>query len=163
MADYLFFKLYNITVMKRVFQLSFLFVCIACLSFVEKKSNENRVMVYGIVYTTQCNSNSYFAYEYKLVEDREVAQAKTDMENYFEQTYPNRKFRIGTSSFDYGPSATNVCIYTWEKKEYNGCTYTVMAFQFGKTETEAYERAVKNKNTWGGENARMRIVEQKYW
>lgn len=149
--------------MKKAFQFLFVLACLACLSFVGKKKTANQVIVYGIVYTTVCNSDSYYSHTYKLVDASRVWEAKREMEQYLADEYPGKKFRVSSSDYDCGPECNNMCIYSYYKKSYSGCSYSVVGFAFSRSQEAAYDKALKNTSLWSDGSGKMRVVEQKYW
>ena len=67
-------------------------------SFVLKpKATPSQVMVYGIVYTNQCNSEAYEYFTYKTVAESDYQQAQRNMESLLRDEYPNAK-RIKVSA-----------------------------------------------------------------
>ncbi len=133
-------------------------------SFVLKpKATPSQVMVYGIVYTNQCNSEAYEYFTYKTVAESDYQQAQRNMESLLRDEYPNAKrIKVSSSRYDYGNSATNMCVIKWKSKN-NNCTYEFASVSFGKTEAEALNKAIDKKNMWAGQNASYVIISQKYW
>jgi hypothetical protein len=141
-----------------------LILLITMSSFITKKqSATDQVMIYGIVYTNQCNSEAYEYYTYKVVGESSYHQEERNMESKLRNDYPNAKrIKVGSSRFDYGKSATNMCIIKWQVKG-NNCTYHFAAAYFGKSESDALNNAISKKNTWAGQNASYSILIEKYW
>lgn len=147
--------------MKKTINYSFLIiVLLISTSFALKRNAEGQVMVYGIVTTTQCSSDGYYTYKYKIVDADDEYSAKTALKNDLENQYPSGKVRVSSSKYDFGASASNVCILKWQKKN-NGCGYNVLIFSFGKTEDDAYNRAETKKKTWADAGASSSVVEQR--
>ena len=67
-----------------------------------------------------------------------------------------------SSKFDFGTSATNMCVIKWGKVN-NNCGYDVVSVHFGTTEADALNRAIKHKNLWAGNNVSYSIMTQTYW
>jgi hypothetical protein len=133
-------------------------------SFIIKpRTTTNQVMVFGIVYTNQCNSEAYEFFSSKLVDEGNYYQEQKDLETNLKREYPNAKrIRTGSSKFDFGSSATNMCVIKWKGGNSN-CSYDVVSVHFGTTEADALNRAIKHKNMWGGTNVSYSIMTQKYW
>lgn len=126
-------------------------------------SNSNRVMLYGIVYQERCNSEAYQLYEYVLADEENYNQKQRELKVYLENKYPDAKrIRVSSSIFDYGSSAKGMCIIKWQIVGKN-CSYENATAYFGKSESHAQERAITEKNRWGGVNARYSILETKGW
>jgi hypothetical protein len=133
------------------------------LSF-RPKENIAQVMIYGIVYTTACNSyETYQHYRYKLVPESSYNAERNVMRKELESRYPNAKrIRVESSRYDYGSAATNMCIIKWTNTK-NNCQYDVLSVHFGKTEQEALNKATSHKSEWADRGAPSSIVIQKYW
>lgn len=149
---------------KRNLLLTLTVLVLTMSSFIVKpKSVSNQVMVYGIVYTNQCNSEAFEYYTYKVVEESNYQQEQRNVESELRNDYPNAKrIKVSSSRYDYGSSATNMCIIKWQVKGYN-CTYQYAAAYFGKSESDALNNAISKKNTWAGQNASYSILIEKYW
>lgn len=148
---------------KRNLLLALIALVITMSSFIIPKSTTTQVMVYGIVYTNQCNSEAYEYYTYKVVNESNYQQEQRNMESELKSDYPNAKrIKVSSSRYDYGASATNMCIIKWQVNN-NNCSYQYAAAYFGKTESEALNNAINKKNTWAGQNANYSILTQKYW
>lgn len=149
---------------KRNLLLVFIVLVITMSSFIMKpQSTIGQVMVYGIVYSNQCNSEAFEYYTYKVVGESNYQQEQRNMESELRDDYPNAKrIKVSSSRYDYGSSATNMCIIKWQTKS-NNCSYEFASVSFGKTESEALNNAINKKNTWGGQNANYSILTQKYW
>lgn len=135
------------------------------LSALKPKTKEldKQVMIYGIVYVQECNSESVKTYTYKFVSAINYISERQALEKSLRKLHPNAKrIQMSSSKFQYGDKASNVCILGWTKKE-NNCTYSVVNMSFGETQAEALENAIKNKNIWAGSKADYEIKEQKFW
>lgn len=140
-------------------------ILITMSSFVLKNNSKavNKVMVYGLVYTNKCNTEAYEYFSYKVVDASNYYQEEKALEAELKNEYPNaKKIRVGSSKFDFGTSATNMCVIKWGK-ENNNCGYDVVSVHFGTTEADALNRAIKHKNMWAGSNASYSIMTQIYW
>ena len=132
-------------------------------SFIAKQKT-NQVMIYGIAYTTACKSNeTYQNYRYKLVPESNYSNAMELMKKELIDQFPNAtRIKVGSSKFDYGNSATNMCIIRWTNTN-NNCQYFVLSVHFGKTEQEALDKAISHKKEWANKDAPYNIQDQKYW
>ncbi len=150
---------------KSIFLTIVITTSIICMSFTKelKIATSNQIMLYGIAYTKQCNSEVYRTYTTKLIDADDYYEEKEKMESYLENGYPNSsRVKVSSSKFDFGTSATNMCIIKWTKKN-NDCYYDVLYVAFGTSQQDAYSRAEKQKNSYGGVNANYMILDQKYW
>ena len=137
---------------------------IMSLALSPKKNVDNQVMIYGIVYMQECNSESYQYFTNELVDASNYYVKQKEMETRLRKSHPNaKKIRVGSSKNDYGTSATNMCVIQWEKEASNFCYYKVVAVAFGKSQSEASNNAIEKKDTWGGKNTNYSILESKYW
>lgn len=133
-------------------------------AFGTKEKTENRVLIYGIVYTQECNSESYQYFSHELVDAGNYPEKQKELESRLWKAYPNaKKIKMGSSKYDYGGSATNMCVIQWEKEGRKGCFFKVISISFGKSQTEADNKAIEKKNTWAGIHTSHSIIEQKYW
>jgi hypothetical protein len=122
--------------------------------------NPSRVVVYGVVYVKTCNSEVPTYYRYKIVNASDLQAERADLKSRLENDYPTAlRIRMGSSSFDFGTSARAMLVYNFSKT-LNNCSYKVLMIQFGSDSADAYQRAVKNKNTWGGQSASMSTMER---
>jgi hypothetical protein len=140
-------------------------ISIFCFSFIvkTKNTNSNQIMLYGIAYGKQCNSEAYMYYTYRLIDADDSYSEKENMQSDLEDWYPNAtKIKVSTSKFDYGQSASNMCIIKWTNKSAN-CYYDVIYVAFGANQQDAYNRAEKQKNSYGGYDVSYQILDQKYW
>jgi hypothetical protein len=131
---------------------------------VKNNSNQsNQVMLYGVVYTTKCNTEASMTFVTKLVSANNYNADQDDFKKQLQTWYPNAsRIRVSSSKYDYGNSASNSCVISWTKNN-NNCSYKVISVCFGKTEQEALNKAIDLKNTWAGSNTNYNIEEQKYW
>jgi hypothetical protein len=137
---------------------------IVSFAFRTEMKADNKVMIYGIVYTKICNSEAFQYYSRELVDEKNYNDKQKELEISLWKSYPKaERIKMGSSANDYGYSATNMCIIQWEKEMSNNCFYKVIAFSFGRTQADAYNKAIEKKNTWAGENAKYTIHEQTYW
>lgn len=152
--------------MKKKFNLiaTALIVLLTMSSFVLKnKQASNKVVVYGLVYTNKCNTEAFEYFSHKLVNANNYYQEEKKLESELRSEYPNAKrIRVGSSRFDFGTSARNMCVIKWGKQN-NNCGYDVVSVHFGTTESDALNRAIKHKNLWAGSNASYSFVTQTYW
>lgn len=134
------------------------------LGFTPKTEKAGQVMIYGIVYTNACTSSeTYQHYTYNLVNPEIYSKEMDKMKLELQQKYPNAKrIKVGSSKFDLGSSATNMCIIKWTNNN-NKCSYDVLWIQFGITEQDALDRAIKHKKEWADSKANHSVLEQKYW
>ncbi|PRZ23309.1 hypothetical protein [Flavobacterium granuli] len=149
---------------KRNLLLTAIVLVITMSSFIIKpKSITNQVIIYGLVYSNQCNSDAYEFFSSKLVDVNNYYQEQKDLEAYLKSEYPNAKrIKMGSSKYDFGATASNMCVIKWKGGTTN-CSYDVVSVHFGTTETDALNRAIKHKNMWGGSNVSYSIMTQKYW
>lgn len=151
---------------KSILYVAFSVLAIICMSSAkEAKITENtQVMLFGIAYTSKCNKQEvYLGHTYKLVSYDNLLVEKRNMQNQLESRYPNASWiNVSDSQSKYGLSARNMCIIKWYK-ENNNCTYGVVYFAFGQTHQEAVDKAIAQKNSWGGSNVSYDIIENKYW
>lgn len=146
--------------MKKIFFVGWLIACLVCGSLV---SSAQKVVVYGIVYNTVCNSQSYYFHTYNLVDINDVPAAKKQLEEILANEYPGKKNRVGSSNFDCGPNCNYACIYSYDKKKPNGCSITVLSFVFGKSWDSVFEKAQNNTNLWSDGQGKMRVVDKFSW
>lgn len=133
-------------------------------AFITNEKTENQVMIYGIVYTQECNNESYLYFTNELVDASNYYEKQNEMETRLWKSHPNaKKIRVGSSKNDYGTSATNMCVIQWEKEASNYCYYKVVAVAFGKSQSEASNNAINKKNTWAGKNTNYVVLESRYW
>lgn len=129
----------------------------------KRESSTAKVIVYGIVYVQECNFEAFGGMTYNIVEASSYKEAQRTMEASLKTQYPNAKrIRISSSRYDYGKSATNMCIIRWESKMYK-CSYEVVSIYFGKTEAEALNTAIEEKNAWAGKGVSYSIIKQVAW
>jgi hypothetical protein len=141
-----------------------LILLVTLSSFITKeKGLPSQVMVYGLVYSNQCNSEAYEFFSSKLVDVNNYYQEQKDLEAYLKSEYPNAKrIRMGSSKYDFGATASNMCVIKWKGGTTN-CSYDVVSVHFATTEAEALNKAIKHKNMWGGSTVSYSIMTQKYW
>ncbi|TDO99097.1 hypothetical protein [Flavobacterium sp. 245] len=148
---------------RSLYATTLLLLLITMSSFVLKNNANEQVMIYGLVYSNRCNTETYEFFSHKLVDASNYYQEEKDLETTLKSKYPNAKrIRVGSSKFDFGKSASNMCVIKWAK-ENNNCGYDVVSVHFGTTEADALNRAIKHKNLWAGSNASYTILMQKYW
>lgn len=147
---------------KLILSLSLAFALATIFAFKNKQSNH--VMIYGIAYTTACKSSeTYQNYRYKLVLESSYNTAMELMKKEIQNQFPNAtRIKVGSSKYDYGSSATNMCIIKWTNT-INNCQYPVLSVHFGKTEQEALDKAIEHKKEWADRDAAYSILVQKYW
>jgi hypothetical protein len=136
-----------------------------CMSFTKEPRNavSNQIMLYGVAYNKQCNSDAFRAYSTKKIDINDFIEEKVKMESYLENGYPNSsRIRVSSSKYDFGESATNMCIIKWTKKS-NDCYYSVLYVAFGTSHQDALNSAIKQKDSYGGQNAEYSIVTNEYW
>lgn len=128
------------------------------------KEKIDQVMIYGIAYTTACKlSETYQNYRYKLVPESNYTVAMELMKKELQNQFPTAtRIKVGSSKYDYGASATNMCIIRWTNTNKN-CQYFVLSVHFGKTEQEALDKAISHKKEWADKDAPYNIQDQKYW
>ena len=98
-------------------------------------------------------------YKYRIVDAKDEYTAKKELEKDLDDNYSTaERIKMGSSSYDFGPNASAMYVYEFSKTE-NNCTYSVLMIQFGKDTSDAYNRAVSTKNTWGGKDAQMDQLE----
>lgn len=120
-------------------------------------------MIYGVVYAKECNTEASIYYETKLVSTENLYQTKEAFKKQLESEYSNSsRVRVSDAHFDYGKTASHICVISWTKTV-NNCTYKVISAKFGTTEQSALDNAIKHKNTWAGSNTAYRIEKQLYW
>ena len=139
-----------------------LLIIFSAFSFRSKTDKDGLVMIYGVVYTTACKSSeTYQHYEYKVVSEAVYNAEATKMKLELQKTYPAAKrIKVSSSKFDFGNSATDMCILKWTNTN-NGCSYDVVWVQFGTSEQDAVDRAVKHKKEWADNKANYVVLVQK--
>jgi hypothetical protein len=151
---------------KLLFTLLFVFVFPLLKGQTQFKTSE-QMMLYGIAYKKCGNQReTYLFHMHKLVNIKEYTKKMRDkFEIQLKEMAPGAdRVRISTSKFDFGPSASNMCIIKWVNN-FKDCDQEVLYFAFDTTEEGAYNRAIKQKNIWA-ENVKktqFSIVESKYW
>lgn len=142
--------------------LSLIFALATTFAFKNKQSNQ--VMIYGIAYTTACKSSeTYQNYRHRLVPESNYNTAMELMKKEIQNQFPNAtRIKVGSSKYDYGSSASNMCIIKWVNTS-NNCQYSVLSVHFGKTEQEALDKANSHKKEWADRDATSSILVQKYW
>lgn len=139
-----------------------LFLCMAFCEM-EKKDSGKLVYVYGVVYMKGCNTKVYQYHFHKIVDEKDRFKAEKDLEQTLRTNYPAALDVIASSSSSkYWPSATNVCIIKW-KGGTTKCSYPVVLFCFGKSQSEAFTKAIALKKMWADKDADYSIVEQLNW
>lgn len=136
-----------------------------CMSFTKEPriAASSQIMLYGVAYTTQCNTEAYKTYTHQLIDPADYNKEKQIMEAQLNNWEPNAtRIRVSSSKYDFGESATNMCVVKWSKKS-NNCTYEVVYVAFGTSQQDALDRAIKQKNSYAGSDANYSILENKYW
>lgn len=129
-----------------------------------KKNTDNQVMIYGIVYTQECSNQSFQYFTNELVDADNYYEKQNEMEADLWKSHPKaKKIKMGSSKSEYGSSATNMCVIQWKKEGSSFCLYNVVTVSFGKSQSEALEKAIKTKNDWAGKETNYTILESKYW
>ena len=91
----------------------------------------------------------------QLPEDIIINQPQPIVKCYDTQDeYLDLLVNVNSNLYDY-------CVQWY--KENNNCTYGVVYFAFGQTHQEAVDKAIAQKNSWGGSNVSYDIIENKYW
>jgi hypothetical protein len=120
-------------------------------------------MLYGIVYEENCVIKAYKTFQCKLINESDAYAEKENLSSELNKKFPKATdLRVNTSKSDYGSSATNICVIKWQVKGYK-CNYEFAAAYFGKSESEALNKAIFEKNKFAGKNASYTILEQIYW
>jgi hypothetical protein len=135
------------------------------LSFTKetRKAASGQIMLYGVAYTAQCNTEAYKTYTYQLIDTADYNKEKQNLEAQLNNWEPNAtRIRVSSSKYDFGESATNMCVIKWSKKS-NNCSYEVVYVAFGSSHEDALNRAIKQKNSYGGSDVSYSILENKYW
>ncbi|MDP3916228.1 MAG: hypothetical protein Q8R96_21080 [Bacteroidota bacterium] len=126
-------------------------------------TNTTKVMLFGFVYMQKCNSEEVEYHTELLVDESSYVEESKKLETELTKEHPNAKrITVGSSKFDYGSSATNMCLIKWRGGS-KACGYYVLSISFGKTQQDALNNAMKKKNTYADSNVAFEIVEQKFW
>ncbi len=153
--------------MTKALMLAFVSVMLlAGTAFISKKKsmNADTVMVYGIVYVEKCNSEAYRYYAYEYANGDNYNDKQTKLKESLERDYPNAKrIRVGSSKKDFGNSAKGMCIIKWQKTGQNNCKYEFAAAYFGESGSDAYSKAMNEKNKWAGKDAYYTMLEEISW
>lgn len=140
--------------------------CLVILNygFTKSTTNAGQVMLFGFVYMSKCNSAEVEYHTEQLVDETNYQEDAKKLEAALNEKYPNaKKIKVGSSKFDYGSSATNMCLIKWRGGS-KTCSYYVFSISFGKTQQEALNNAMKRKKLNEQErDAYYEIVEQKFW
>ncbi|MDQ3072604.1 MAG: hypothetical protein M3Q97_05015 [Bacteroidota bacterium] len=141
-------------------------VAIACMISVQfaftTKQESTQVMLYGYVYGTMCNTEVVDNWQTRLVSAENYSESANEMENELMADNPGANVRVGSSRYDYGPSADHMCLIQWQSGS-KDCKYWVFSISFGQTQEEALNKAMSKKNEWANADAQYNIVSQKYW
>lgn len=143
--------------------LPFLMLLVITLSsFITKeKKYEGQVMIYGLVYINQCNSEAFEYFSYRRVDASNYYEEQKKLETFLKNKYPNAmRVRTGSSRYDFS-TATNMCVIKWRGGT-NNCSYDVVSVHFGTSQADAYNRAISHKNSWAGSNTSFTIMYQEY-
>jgi hypothetical protein len=138
------------------------FVSLFFVAFTPNQGSSGQELIYGIVNIKKCNSEGFEYFVSQVSDPEKVYKYKKNLESVLRKQYPDALIRISTSSFDYGPSANNMCVIRWVSGTKN-CQYYVASVAFGKSQTEAYNRAIQIKNNNSEKGATYIIIKQVSW
>lgn len=137
--------------------------CLVTLSFKTNSPDKDKVYLYGLVYNSACEGNEETTGDWTTaMSDKANYKADMDkMKRNLERENPKAtRIKIGSSYFDYGDEASNMCIIKITNESRN-CVSRSYIVAFGTTQPDARRNAEKAAKEAGHTN--YDIVTQKYW